>query len=62
MKKIIVISISLLGFTSACDKEDDPVITPMYGVQVTGFQQKHNITIDKEVAIPIKMNKENEKS
>lgn len=58
MKKLIVISISLLGFTSACEKEDDPVITPMYGAQVTVFQQKHNVTVDQEVAIPIKENKE----
>ncbi|MFA7402222.1 MAG: hypothetical protein WCZ21_06795 [Bacteroidales bacterium] len=62
MKKIIVICISLLGFASACEKEDDPVITPMYGVQVTAFQQKHNVSVNQDVAIPIKENKENEKS
>jgi hypothetical protein len=34
----------------------------MYGVQVTAFQQKHNVTVDQEVAIHIKENKGNEKS
>ena len=54
-KKIIPFLIAVLGFTTACDKEDSKEdskednsgkFVPMYGVSTSEYQQKSNVPIE----------------
>lgn len=60
MKKLIVIGISLLGFASACDKDEILPHSPKYGPKNTVFQEKTKVTDQKVVTIPTLDIKENE--
>ena len=60
MKKLIIISISLLGFASSCEKDEIIPHTPKYGPKTTVFQEKTKVADQKAVEIPGTDIKENE--
>lgn len=57
MKKIIAIAIALLGFATACDKDDD--ITPMYGVEPVEFHPKNAVMEEVVASTPEVISYEN---
>ena len=58
MKKIIAVAIALLGFATACDKDDD--ITPMYGVESVEYHPKNAVMEEVVASTPEAITDENE--